>query len=164
MNKDIIKYGLLALGAYLVYKYVQDQGGLSAVMGIITGTSPAAHPPVTQTYVPVGTHPVATTPPVYTPPVYTPPVVNVPILDLTGLVVARDINDSLAGTVKIAGQPIRLAIITSTGGIYDNSGQEVSATLAARGVDLNQLRTAFQVAGMGLSGFAPTRASAYWLN
>src|SRR5271166_12897 len=39
MNKDIIKYGLLALGAYLIYKYIEDNGGLSAVLG---GTAAAA--------------------------------------------------------------------------------------------------------------------------
>ena len=39
-QKDLIKYGLIAIGAYLIYKYVEANGGLSAVLG--TGsTTPA---------------------------------------------------------------------------------------------------------------------------
>jgi hypothetical protein len=32
-SKDLIKYGLLALGAYLIWKYVQDHGGISGLFG-----------------------------------------------------------------------------------------------------------------------------------
>lgn len=36
-QKDLIKYGLLALGAYLIYKYVQDHGGIEGMFGSLTG-------------------------------------------------------------------------------------------------------------------------------
>ena len=38
-SKDLIKYGLLALGAYLIYKYIQDNGGISGLFGTTGGTS-----------------------------------------------------------------------------------------------------------------------------
>lgn len=41
-QKDIIKYGLLALGAYLIWKYIEDNGGLSSVLGTATGTGTGA--------------------------------------------------------------------------------------------------------------------------
>jgi len=156
MNKDIIKYALIAVGAYLVYRYVQAQGGIDGLLG--GGTTPI------QTAQPAPYHydqPATYTPPATTSPTYTPP----PALDLTGLVVTRDINNSLAGTVKILGVPTRLAIIQPDGGIYDNSGSEVSTQLAAKGVNLDELKAAFTAAGAGLAGFAPAyrRGSAIWL-
>jgi hypothetical protein len=33
MNKDLIKYGLIALGAYLIYQYIQKNGGISGLFG-----------------------------------------------------------------------------------------------------------------------------------
>ena len=46
-QKDLIKYGLIAIGAYLVYKYVEANGGLSAVLGTTAaaGTLPTGTPP-----------------------------------------------------------------------------------------------------------------------
>ena len=38
-EKEIIKWGLIALGLYLVYEYIESNGGLSAVL---TGTGAAA--------------------------------------------------------------------------------------------------------------------------
>jgi hypothetical protein len=32
-SKDLIKYGLIALGAYLIYEYIQKNGGLSGIFG-----------------------------------------------------------------------------------------------------------------------------------
>ena len=38
-EKEIIKWGLIALGAYLIYEYIQQQGGLTNVLaGSTTGT------------------------------------------------------------------------------------------------------------------------------
>lgn len=48
MNKEYIKYGLIALGAYLVWRYIEDHGGLSNVLGGTT-TATAAPPPTIQT-------------------------------------------------------------------------------------------------------------------
>jgi hypothetical protein len=38
-EKEIIKWGLIALGAYLIYEYIQQQGGLT---NVLAGTSAAA--------------------------------------------------------------------------------------------------------------------------
>lgn len=154
MNKDIIKYALLALGAYLVYKYAQEHGGFSSLLG---GTT-SAHTGTTTTTI---TQPGTT----YTPPVttYTPPV---PVIDLTGLTVFPDINGSLTGYVKINGVPTRLAIIQADGRIFDASGQEVTASLAARGIDINALRAAFASAPQtaALSGLGAWGPRPHWLN
>jgi hypothetical protein len=54
-QKDLIKYGLLALGAYLIWEYIQKNGGISGLFGttaaagttpIIPGTT-AGVPPLT---------------------------------------------------------------------------------------------------------------------
>jgi hypothetical protein len=44
-QKDLIKYGLIALGAYLIYEYIQKNGGLSGIFGatVAAGSAPA-HP------------------------------------------------------------------------------------------------------------------------
>ena len=87
-QKDLIKYGLLALGAYLIWEYIQKNGGISGLFGttaaagtipIIPGTT-ASVPPLTSIL------PNAPATPM-------PPAPQVPILDMTGLVVAPDIND-----------------------------------------------------------------------
>jgi hypothetical protein len=41
-SKDLIKYGLIALGAYLIYEYIQKNGGLSGIFGTTAaaGTTP----------------------------------------------------------------------------------------------------------------------------
>ncbi len=148
-QKDLIKYGLLALGAYLVWKYIEDHGGLSAVLGTVTA------PP---------TQPVVT-PPGHTDtiqPTTKPPTLQPPVLDMAGLTVEPDINDSLSGTVKINGVPIRLSIITGDGRIFDSSGAEVTASLEASGVDVVALRTAFANAGAGMSGFVSSGWSPSW--
>lgn len=146
-QKDAIKWGLILLGAYLVYKYIEEQGGISAVLGQVTGTGiPVPSPTQTQT-------PAAS--------VAAP---SVPILDVTGLTVVKDINNSLKGTVKIKGVPTSLAIIQPNGGVYNDQGQEVTNDLAAEGVDLNQLRAAFTQAGAGLGMFAPAwEQSSAWM-
>ena len=143
-QKDAIKWGLILLGAYLVYKYVEQNGGFAAVLGQVTGT-PAPAPVTGQTQ----TSSTAAT----------------PILDTTGLTVVKDINNSLKGTVKIKGVPISLAIIQPNGGAYNDQGQEVTNDLIAEGVDINALRAAFTQAGQGLGMFAPAwQGSAAWLN
>lgn len=43
MNKDLIKYGLIALGAYLIYEYIQKNGGIAGLFGTTTA---AAAPPI----------------------------------------------------------------------------------------------------------------------
>jgi hypothetical protein len=45
-QKDLIKYALIALGAYLVYQYIQSKGGFAAVLGTATGTGTPAPAPV----------------------------------------------------------------------------------------------------------------------
>jgi hypothetical protein len=63
-QKDLIKYGLLALGAYLIYKYIEDNGGVSAVLSGTPVTTPVL-PAATGTAALIGTTPaipVATTP------------------------------------------------------------------------------------------------------
>jgi hypothetical protein len=155
-QKDLIKWGVIALGAYLVWKYIQDHGGIDGLLG--TGVS--AHPAVT------GTHPAVTAPPTgagtNAPPPPAPPATippppqtippAAPLLDMTGLVVIPDVNDSFTGTVKINGIPVRLSIITADGRIFDSSGTEVTDSLTARNIDVVALRTAFQNAGAGLTG------------
>lgn len=146
-QKDLIKYALIALGAYLVYKYVEENGGFAAVIGQVTGT-PAPAPAVTATQTPAATTST-----------------SAPTLDVTGVTVVKDINNSLKGTVKINGAPMSLAIIQTDGRIFNDQGQEVTNDLAAEGVDLNALRAAFTQAGQGLGMFAPAWVgSAAWLN
>lgn len=153
-EKQIIKWGLIALGAYLVWEYIQTNGGLSAVLGttataattcptgyiLVSGQCVAAQPATTT--IPAGTT-TGTTPPATTAP---------PVLDITGLVVSPDINSSFTGSVKINGVPTTLSIITGTGQIFDASGADITATLQGEGVDIVGLRTAFANAGAGLSG------------
>ena len=152
MNKDLIKYGLLLAGAYLIWKYIEDHGGLAAVMG---GTATLPPPGVT--------------PPVVQPPTTQPPTIKtIPpapgVLDLTGLVTHADVNDSLTGTVKINGVPTTLSIITADGRIFDGTGSEVTAILVAKGVNVDALRQAFtanqSLSGLG-AGYFPRP---YWLN
>lgn len=172
MNKDLIKYGLIALGAYLLWKYIEDQGGLAHLFGTVTGgtdakaladaaakaAADAAANPTDAAKAAAAAAAAAAKAAADAQAAADSKVAathqSAPALDLTGLVVSQDINDSLAGIVKINGVPVRFAIIKSTGGIYDNSGVEVSAQLAAQGVDINQLRAAFTAAAasQGLSG------------
>jgi hypothetical protein len=158
-QKDLIKWGVIALGAYLVWKYVQDHGGIEGLLG----TTVSAHPTTT------GTHPAVTAPPTTgtgtgtnapppAPPATPPPPQTIPpaapLLDMTGLVVIPDVNESFTGTVKINGIPVRLSIITADGRIFDSSGTEITDSLTARGIDVVALRTAFQNAGAGLTGMS----------
>ncbi len=138
-QKDLIKYGLLALGAYLVWKYIEDHGGISAVLGTSTGATPGTQP-VAGSLLP---YPVSTQPshtdtiqPTNTPP-------KPPALDTTGLVLTPDINGSFTGTVKINGVPTQLSVIAADGRVFDTSGAEVTSSLQAAGVDLSALRAAF---------------------
>jgi hypothetical protein len=85
-------------------------------------------------------------------------------LDVTGLTVQPDVNDSLTGTVKINGIPTRLSIITASGQIYDSTGQEITSALQSQGVDIAALRTAFVNAGaVGVSGLGAVRYIPAWL-
>lgn len=152
MNKDLIKWGLILVAAYLVYKYVEEQGGIDALFG----GAPKNYPlPPASTTTSTDSHGATTAAPHDTPTTdhpgaqtQAPPAT----LDMTGLKVARDVNDSLAGTVKINGVPTRLAIITADGRIFNDAGQEVTASLASQGIDVNALRGAFQAAGANLAG------------
>lgn len=162
-QKDLIKYGLIALGAYLVWKYVQDHGGIDGLLGTVpvaTGMKPAintgstgASTGSTDTH----TNTIQPVPP-------TPPV-----LDMAGLMVTPDVNDSLSGTVKINGVPVRFSIITSDGRIFGAAGTDLTQSLQSSGVDVVALRTAFQAApqvsaratGESLSGLG---RAPYWLN
>jgi hypothetical protein len=144
VNKDIIKYAVLALGAYLVWRYIQDHGGIDGLFG--SPLQPLPKSPATAPALPV------------------PGQVNViqpgpQVLDLTGLVTHPDVNDSLTGTVKINGVPTTLSIIQADGRIFGTAGTEVTDILAAKGVNLDQLRQAFQraqgVAGLGAYPYRP---------
>jgi hypothetical protein len=57
-QKDLIKYGLIALGAYLIYKYIEDNGGLSAVL---SGTPLVPAIPATTSTIAVNPPPPVTT-------------------------------------------------------------------------------------------------------
>jgi hypothetical protein len=170
-QKELIKYGLIALGAYLVWKYVQDHGGIEGLLG--TSVSPHPGCPAGQQLgsdgkcftIPVNARP-GTTPDTAPPPIPPQPcpdgqyrsaagqclsiptrrVQPVPVLDMSGLVVMQDVNDSLSGTVKINGIPIRLSIITGDGRIFDSNGSEVADSLQSQGIDIVALRNAFQAA------------------
>ncbi len=156
-QKDLIKYGLLALGAYLIWEYIQKNGGISGLFGTTAAAGTIPIVPGTTASVPPLTSILPNAPATPTPP-------QVPILDMTGLTVAPDINASLTGTVKLNGIPTRLSIITASGQIYDSTGQEVTATLQSQGVDIVALRTAFQNAGAGVSGLgAVLRFTPAWL-
>jgi hypothetical protein len=87
---------------------------------------------------------------------------QIPVLDMTGLVVEPDVNDSLSGTVKINGIPIRLSIITTDGRIFDGTGTDVTARLQGQGVDVAALRGAFENAASGLSGVVQSGWSPAW--
>ena len=140
-QKDLIKWGVVALGAYLIWKYVQDHGGIEGLLGTSVVAAPGTHPIVTAPG-PAASGVTPSTNPPATQPANT--IQPVPVLDLTGLTVMADVNDSLTGVVKINGVPVRLSIITSDGRIFDNSGSDVSASLQSRGIDVAALRTAFQ--------------------
>jgi hypothetical protein len=43
-QKELVKWGLIALGAYLIYKYIEDNGGLSAVLGTGATTTATTNP------------------------------------------------------------------------------------------------------------------------
>jgi len=144
-QKDLIKYGLLALGAYLIYRYIQDHGGIEGLFGPTSSPVPGIVPPAT-TGTP-GTPAVYPTGPRVESPSWRPPV-----LDMAGLVVTPDENKSLSGTVKINGVPVRLSIITADGRIFDATGQEVTASVQASGVDIVALRTAFANAPVDYTG------------
>lgn len=139
-QKDLIKWGVVAALVYFGWRYLQDHGGFNALLGSGVPAGTGAHPAVS-TVPPAGT----TTQPVNT-------TQQVPVLDFNGLVVARDVNDSLTGTVKINGVPVRLSIITADGRIFDSTGSEVTAALQGQGVDVAALRGAFQNAGSSLAG------------
>ncbi len=138
-QKDLVKYGLMLVAGYLVYKYVQDHGGFSAILG---QTLPGAAPGLPAPGLPA-------------PGAATPPAGQHAALDLTGLVVVKDVNNSLTGTVRINGVPVRLAIIQTDGRIFDGSGAEVTQALTDQGVDIGKLRQAFTAAGQGLTGMFP---------
>ncbi len=148
-QKDLIKYGLILVAGYLVYKYVQENGGFAAMLGqSLPGAGPSPIPPGQPAATPAATSPA-------------PPHAA---LDLTGLVVVKDINNSLTGTVKINGVPVRLAIIQTDGRIFDGSGAEVTQALADEGVNVAQLRQAFTAAGAGLAGYPQrTYGTPVWL-
>ncbi len=136
-QKDLIKYGLIVVAGYLVYKYVQDHGGFSAMLGQTLPAGTAPSPGVAPPGLPTNTNPAK-------------PAAG---LDLTGLVVVKDVNNSLTGTVRINGVPVRLAIIQTDGRIFDGSGAEVTQALTDQGVDIAKLRQAFTAAGSGLTGY-----------
>lgn len=52
-QKDLVKYALIALGAYLVYEYIQSNGGFAAVLGTATGTGTPAPAPVVSAAAPL---------------------------------------------------------------------------------------------------------------
>jgi hypothetical protein len=175
VNKEqAIKWGLILAGVYLIYEYAQSHGGFKAMFGYLTsGDSPGAPLPTPTTF----TAAAAKAPGVTDAQAAAITAARVAeanktmgpspaTLDLTGLVVSKDINDSLAGTLKINGQPVRLAIIQADGRIFNNAGEDVTTSLAAQGVNVDALRSAFARAGAGLGMFAPLGArfgSAYWL-
>ncbi len=141
-QKDLIKWGLIALGAYLVYRYIQDHGGIDGIFG---GLGPAVpHPGITPGVTPG--MPAIPAGPGAAPAGANPPAHQVPVLDMSALVVTPDVNDSLSGTVKINGVPIRLSIITADGRIFDTSGSEISDRLQSQGIDIVAIRNAFQAA------------------
>ncbi len=165
-QKDLIKYALIALGAYLIYEYIQKNGGISGIFGTTAaaGTGPVVPPPGismpnASAIGPAVSHGTPLTTPITTP----PPTPAPPVLDMTGLTVVPDINDSLTGTVKLNGVPTRLSIITASGAIYDSNGQEITSTLQSEGVDIVALRTAFANAGSGVSGLGAVRYIPAWL-
>jgi hypothetical protein len=144
-SKDLIKYGLIALGAYLIYEYIQKNGGLSGIFGTTaaaggTGTLTAAQIAAANAAAAAAanTGGGTTTGGGGTTTNTTPPV-----LDMTGLAVHPDVNSSLTGVVKINGIPTTLSIITASGAIYDSSGNEVTSELQSEGIDVVALRTAF---------------------
>jgi hypothetical protein len=160
-QKDLIKYALIALGVYLIYEYLQKNGGLAAVFGTTVGPSPVVPVPGISTPIAstIGTtpaQPTATSTPAA-------PAPAPPVLDMTGLTVTPDVNDSLTGTVKLNGVPTRLSIITATGQIYDSTGTEITSTLQSEGVDIVGIRTAFANAGSGISGLGAVRYIPAWL-
>jgi hypothetical protein len=82
MNKDLIKYGLIALGAYLIYQYIQKNGGISGLFGttaaaagpipiIPTGTT-ASVPPLTSVLPTTPAQTIITQPSVTSTPASTP--------------------------------------------------------------------------------------------
>lgn len=155
-QKELIKWGVIALGAYLVYRYIQDHGGIEGLLGTGTGVAPGITPSP-RAFVSESTNPSET-------PTHTNTIQPVQILDMTGLVVTPDINDSLSGTVKVKGIPIRLSIITADGRIFDSSGSEVGPALQAQGVDIAALRNGFIQAASGLSGLGTApRWTPAWL-
>ncbi len=48
-QKDLIKYALIALGAYLIYEYIQKNGGLSGIFGTTAAAGTGPTPNVTGT-------------------------------------------------------------------------------------------------------------------
>lgn len=150
-QKDLIKYGLMLVAGYLVYKYIEDHGGFAAMLGQALPSGAGATPPGATVSAPA--------------PQTSPAPAQTAGLDLTGLVVVKDINNSLTGTVKINGVPVRLAIIQTDGRIFDGSGAEVTQALSDEGVDIAKLRQAFAAAGQGLTGMypPPMRGGPVWL-
>jgi hypothetical protein len=163
-SKDLLKYALIAVGAYLIYEYLQAHGGLAGVFGSTASAGTLPVIPNTGTSMPIAST-IGTTPaqPAATSTPSTPPPPAAPVLDMTGLTVVPDINDSLTGTVKLNGVPTRLSIITASGAIYDSTGTEITSALQSQGIDIVALRTAFQNAPAGVSGLGAVRYIPAWL-
>lgn len=142
-EKQIIKWGLIALGVYLVYEYIQTNGGFAAVLGTGTNTTTCGTGLVLNA---AGQCIAASTANTGSTTSTNTNTATPPVLDMTGLSVVPDVNSSLTGTVKINGVPTRLSIITATGEIFNSSGQDITASLQGEGVDVVSLRTAFQAA------------------
>ncbi len=138
-QKDLIKYALIAIGAYLIYEYIQKNGGLSGIFG----TTAAAGTTGTLTAAQIAAANAAAAAAAANTGGGAPPA-KPPVLDMTGLTVVPDVNDSLTGVVKINGVPTKLSIITASGEIYDSTGSDVTSTLQGEGIDVVGLRTAFQ--------------------
>jgi hypothetical protein len=141
-QKDLIKYALIALGAYLIYEYIQKNGGLSGIFGTTaaaggTGTLTAAQIAAAAAAKAAADAAAANTGGGAPPP-------KPPVLDMTGLTVVPDVNDSLTGVVNINGVPTKLSIITASGQIYDSTGSEITSVLQGEGIDVVALRTVFQ--------------------
>ena len=117
-QKDLIKYGLIAIGAYLIYKYVEANGGLSAVLGTTAAAAPLpAGTTVTPAQVAAALAAAKVSPPASTS-VSTPPAtsttispVNIPITPAPPIAaVIGPVSQQMLAAATAAGEPNSLSM------------------------------------------------------
>jgi len=151
MNKNILIFGGVGVGLYLLYQYLKStcasqSTGLCSVYNSIF--QPSTTPPASAGGGGAPPPPSGGTPPPVQPqlPPAPPPAAAAPTVKIIGTVSAN-VNNSLSADISLNGSPkMNIAIIQDSGRAYDSSGSDVTDKLTALGVDVGALLAQFQAA------------------